>query len=199
MSLVHPWISAMKQLVPSAAVAGLLVAQTLLLIATVDTPWKTTGVRAQDSPFELPVQLIGFPVIIMAVKMSNFVKKLAYSLSPSTYRRSKAKRDVSGAIAAGGLDTVKAQEMILKEMGPDACVYEKVCKAYAEATALAKKGDKEDKMDWEKIISGYMETGESKKKYYMLSVFLGDVLGSPEFCTRIVKKIKRCESKMRLY
>lgn len=44
--------------------------------------------------------------------------------------------------------------------------------------------------------SGYMETGSAKKKYYMLSVFLGDVLGSPEFCSRIVRKIKRCEFKL---
>jgi len=50
---------------------------------------------------------------------------------------------------------LKAQEMILKEMGPDACVYEKVCSAYAEAAALAKKDRRSgnvDKMDWEKII-----------------------------------------------
>jgi len=52
---------------------------------------------------------------------------------------------------------LKAQEMILKEMGPDACVYEKVCSAYAEAAALAKKDRLSgkvdvDKMDWEKII-----------------------------------------------
>jgi len=40
-----------------------------------------------------------------------------------------------------------------------------------------------------------METGPAKKKYYMLSVFLGDVLGSPEFCSRIVRKIKRCDVK----
>lgn len=54
------------------------------------------------------------------------------------------------------VDLLKAQEMILKEMGPDACVYEKVCAAYAEATALAKKNhndkDSKDRMDWEKII-----------------------------------------------
>lgn len=53
-------------------------------------------------------------------------------------------------------DVLKAQEMILKEMGPDACVYESVCAAYAEATARAKKnGNKNGKksaMDWEKII-----------------------------------------------
>ncbi|XP_060841729.1 uncharacterized protein LOC132922299 [Rhopalosiphum padi] len=191
----------MKQLVPSAAVAGLLAVQTLLMLGVLD--FKGTAVQAQESPFELPVQLIGFPVIIVAVKMSNFVKKLAYALSPSTYRR-KAKRDLQAATSASGslssLDVLKAQEMILKEMGPDACVYEKVCSAYAEAAALAKKDRHNgkagvDRMDWEKIISGYMETGAAKKKYYMLSVFLGDVLGSPEFCSRIVRKIKRCDVK----
>jgi len=46
------------------------------------------------------------------------------------------------------MDVLKGQEMILKEMGPDACVYEKVCTAYAEA----KKNRDKDRMDWEKII-----------------------------------------------
>lgn len=77
-----------------------------------------------------------------------------------TYRR-KAKRDLQAATSSAGtlssLDVLKAQEMILKEMGPDACVYEKVCSAYAEAAALAKKDRrsgkaKVDRMDWEKII-----------------------------------------------
>lgn len=57
---------------------------------------------------------------------------------------------------AGVQDILKAQEMILKEMGPEACVYEKVCAAYAEAAARAKKtggkGSKKTAMDWEKII-----------------------------------------------
>ncbi|XP_015379472.1 PREDICTED: uncharacterized protein LOC107173443 [Diuraphis noxia] len=148
----------MKQLVPSAAVAGLLAVQTLLMFGVLDL--NRAEVRAQESPFELPVQLIGFPVIIIAVKMSNFVKKLAYALNPSTYRR-KAKRDLQGVMSPtttlSSLDVLKAQEMILKEMGPDVCVYEKVCSAYAEAAALAKKDrnsgkSRVDRIDWEKII-----------------------------------------------
>lgn len=75
-----------------------------------------------------------------------------------TYRR-KAKRDLAAIattfapVAMTSMDVLKAQEMIIKEMGPDACVYEKVCAAYAEASVLAKKNrDGKDKMDWEKII-----------------------------------------------
>lgn len=75
-----------------------------------------------------------------------------------TYRR-KAKRDLAAIattfipVSMTSTDVLKAQEMILKEMGPEACVYEKVCAAYAEASILAKKNrDGKDRMDWEKII-----------------------------------------------
>lgn len=56
----------------------------LLSVMMIDMPDYVVA-QAQEPVFELPVQLVGFPVIILAVRLSNFVKKLSYSLSPRKY------------------------------------------------------------------------------------------------------------------
>lgn len=55
----------------------------IFLIGIVDGPSKTSA-QLQPS-FELPVQLVGFPVIILSVRLANFVKKLSYSLNPRKF------------------------------------------------------------------------------------------------------------------
>lgn len=60
----------------------LILIQFLILINVNNISGEQQG---SEPAFELPVELIGFPVIVLSVRLANFVRKLGYSLNPSKY------------------------------------------------------------------------------------------------------------------
>ncbi|XP_073959382.1 uncharacterized protein isoform X2 [Choristoneura fumiferana] len=138
-------------------------------------------VKSQDAAFELPVQLVGFPVIILSVRLTNFLKKLSYSLSPATYR-SRNRREL--AYDADPFDAAEVEKYIVGEFGARACVFERVCAHYAARAQVLPK----PQMDWADVFSHYKRSSDSAKDFYLLSVFLGDIVGSPQLCHQLGKR-----------
>ncbi|XP_072402264.1 uncharacterized protein [Diabrotica undecimpunctata] len=156
-------------------------------IIFLDQPANTA---AQEPAFELPVELIGFPVIIVAVRLSNFVKKLAYSLNPSTYRRTRR------AISSDEMiNMIEAEKRLVSELGENVCIYPKVCLHHAEKASKSK-GRQEIAIDWDEVFRNYKASPEKNKEFYLLSVFLGDFIQSPKFCNQLVKRGRACKDEI---
>ncbi|XP_053972997.1 uncharacterized protein LOC128873436 [Hylaeus volcanicus] len=145
--------------------------------------------RPEEPTFELPVQLVGFPVIIAAVRIANFVKKLAYSLNPGTYA-SRARRDLDLVHDEEILDVSQVERKLITELGNNVCVYEKICAKYAAQT-LTKRSRERD-LDWNVVFSEYKSSPNPMKENYLLSVFLGDIIGSPRLCHQLAKRGRGC-------
>lgn len=142
-------------------------------------------VNTQQPSFELPVELVGFPVIIIAVRLSNFVKKLAYSLNPRTY--SNRRRRSASPEEADMIDVDEAEKRIVAELGERVCVFSRVCLYHANR-ARASAGTSNPQLDWEDILSRYKSSADRNKEFYLLSVFLGDIVGSSKLCTQLAKR-----------
>ncbi|XP_063832612.1 uncharacterized protein LOC135081755 isoform X2 [Ostrinia nubilalis] len=141
-------------------------------------------VHGQEIAFELPVQLVGFPFIIGSVRLTNFLKKLSYSLSPATYR-SRNRRELTFVDdPVEPYDAVEVEKYIVGEFGARACVFERVCAHYA-ARARA---HPRPQMDWPDVFSQYKRSADQAKEFYLLSVFLGDIVGSPQLCHQLGKR-----------
>ncbi|XP_059051932.1 uncharacterized protein LOC131846611 [Achroia grisella] len=141
-------------------------------------------VNSQETLFELPVQLVGFPAITASVRLTNFLKKLTYSLNPTTYR-SRNRRELSYlSDTIEPFDALEVEKYIVGEFGARACVFERVCARYA-ARAQAQP---RPQLDWPDVFSQYKRSSDQAKEFYLLSVFLGDIVGSPQLCHQLGKR-----------
>ncbi|KAG7206940.1 hypothetical protein KM043_000832 [Ampulex compressa] len=156
----------------------------LVLTFAIATP------RAQEPSFELPVQLIGFPIIIAAVRITNFVKKLAYSLSPDTYA-DRTKRSLPLVHDEEILDVGEVEKRLVAELGDNVCVYERICSKYAART-LGRRS-RARILDWGMVFGEYKSSPNPMKENYLLSVFLGDIIGSPMLCHQLAKRGRACD------
>ncbi|XP_031623565.1 uncharacterized protein LOC116340941 [Contarinia nasturtii] len=159
-----------------------------LLLTIMDFSGRAIRAQEQTPLFELPVQLVGFPVIILAVRFSNFVKKLAYSVNPKTYqsrvRRASLDYSLSDESMPPMVDIDYAQKKILDEYGPKACIIEEPCKDHS-----LRQGRAGAQPDWLDILRNYKIQRGGMKQWYLLSVFIGDVIRDPTLCKRLAKRI----------
>ncbi|KAG8040646.1 hypothetical protein G9C98_002642 [Cotesia typhae] len=149
----------------------------------------TSAPSPQEPAFELPVQLVGFPVIIAAVRITNFIKKLAYSLNPQTYM-GRGKRSVRDEEI---LDIDQVEKKLIAEMGEKVCIYERTCAKFAAITL--KKGYRDPNLDWDEIFSQYKSSPDPMKENYLLSVFMGEIIGSPRLCHQLSKR-RACDENL---
>ncbi|XP_018330962.1 uncharacterized protein LOC108740922 [Agrilus planipennis] len=171
--------------------------QTLVLCASLASVLilleQGLNVKSQQTPaIDLPVELVGFPVIIVAVKLSNFVKKLAYSLNPKTYT-GRVRRSISVEENEEELiDLDEAERRLVSELGENVCIYTRVC-LYHAGKAIKTKSTRDYQLDWGEIFSNYKTSAEKQKEFYLLSVFLGDIVASPKFCNGLAKRGRACK------
>ncbi|XP_067613055.1 uncharacterized protein [Eurosta solidaginis] len=135
-----------------------------------------------DPLFQLPVQLVGFPVIVLSVRLSQFAKKLAYSLNPKTYRtRSKRYATTSAAY-----DAELAQKEILREFGPRACIQEEPCRLHASRPS---RFGLQERPAWNEVFRNYRVQSTGMKQWYLLSLFIGDAVRDVPLCRHLAKRM----------
>ncbi|CAG4966310.1 unnamed protein product [Parnassius apollo] len=140
--------------------------------------------NGQQTYFELPVQLVGFPAIVGSVRFTNFLKKLAYSLNPATYR-SRNRRELGhvGELV-DPFDPQEVEKYIVAEFGNKACVFGRICAHYA----VKARSQPRTQLDWSDVFRQYKRSQDQAKELYLLSVFLGDIVGSPQLCQQLGKR-----------
>ncbi|XP_015609377.1 uncharacterized protein LOC107274615 [Cephus cinctus] len=165
----------------------------LLVVCYLILTCVTAAPSPQEPAFEIPVQLVGFPVIIAAVRITNFVKKLAYSLNPETYT-SRVRRSLPRPHEEEILDVGQVEKKLIAELGNNVCIYERICFRYAARTLQRR--SKERVLDWDNVFSQYKSSPDPMKENYLLSVFMGDIIGSPNLCHQLAKRGRGCNDEL---
>ncbi|CAB3233382.1 unnamed protein product [Arctia plantaginis] len=147
----------------------------------------SVNVNSEGGDYELPVQLVGFPFIIASVKLTNLVKKVSYSLTPATYR-SRNRRELTVS-EVEPFDVAEVEKYIVGEFGEKSCVFERVCAHYATQASLYPR----QQLNWPDVFSQYKRSPDQAKELYLLSVFLGDIVGSPQLCLQLGKR-RSCDN-----
>lgn len=90
------------------------------------------------------------------------------------------------------IDVAEAEKLLVEELGEKVCIYPKVCLHHAQK-AVKTGGRSKFDIDWDEIFSHYKSPSEKHKEFYLLSAFIGDIIGSPKFCHQLVKRGRICE------
>uniref|UniRef100_A0A1A9V445 Uncharacterized protein n=1 Tax=Glossina austeni TaxID=7395 RepID=A0A1A9V445_GLOAU len=172
-----------------------------------------------DPLFELPVQLIGFPVIVLSVRLSQFAKKLAYSLSPIY----AGKRITAAVVDNAKLLRNSLYVMRTRNLGQGELAYESTYRSRnkRDTAMLAYNADIAQKEilrefgpracvlaepcrvhasrpghytnntrpNWPQVFSNYKVQSTGTKQWYLLSVFIGDAVRDVPLCRLLAKRM----------
>ncbi|KAL6265321.1 hypothetical protein P5V15_002114 [Pogonomyrmex californicus] len=150
-----------------------------------------TAAEENEPIFDLPIHLVGFPIIIATVRITNFLKKLVYALNPDTYA-SRVKRAHPLIHNEEILDVGQIEKKLVAELGNNVCIYERICVKYAARTFQRRSW--EHVLNWSEIFREYKSSSNPMKENYLLSVFMGDIIGSPKLCHLLAKRGRACDN-----
>ncbi|XP_047511491.1 uncharacterized protein LOC125053913 isoform X3 [Pieris napi] len=115
--------------------------------------------------------------------LSAVLAVLLIVAASATYR-SRNRRQLTFASDPENYDVLDVEKYIVGEFGARACVFERVCAHYAARARIQPK----PQMDWPDVFSQYKRSPDQAKELYLLSVFLGDIVGSPQLCHQLGKR-----------
>ncbi|XP_026735698.1 uncharacterized protein LOC113499417 isoform X3 [Trichoplusia ni] len=110
------------------------------------------------------------------------------SLGRATYR-SRNRRELSLSDATEPFDVTEVEKYIVGEFGARSCIFERVCAHYATRAQAQPR----QQLDWPDVFSQYKRSPDQAKEFYLLSVFLGDIVGSPQLCLQLGKR-RSCDN-----